>query len=238
MTFSYSAVWEDTVRMLRSHSSLIAAIAGVFIFLPTLLTGHFLPWPEAEADQMLAEFGRYMSTNIHWLLLARLVEMVGTIAILLLIFGGTQTTVGAAIGRAVALLPFYFAASLISGLMISVGLFLLLIPGLYLLGRLAVVGVVVVAEARRNPIDAIRRSFELTRGRGWVVLGLVLIVVIAGVICIGALTAVIGAILILIAGQDIGALLVLIVSSLASAVLAVVLTLLTAAIYRQLVPQD
>ena len=44
--------------------------------------------------------------------------MVGNIAILLLIFGPEQPTVGSAIGRAVSLLPFYFLAGLVSGLII------------------------------------------------------------------------------------------------------------------------
>jgi hypothetical protein len=33
MKFSYSAVWNDTVALLRSHGSLLLAIAGVFIFI-------------------------------------------------------------------------------------------------------------------------------------------------------------------------------------------------------------
>jgi hypothetical protein len=238
MPFSYSAVWEDTVRMLRSHSSLIAAIAGVFIFLPTLLVAYFLPQAEARPEQMLASFMDYVGTNFHWLLIARLVEMVGTIAILLLVLRPAELTVGGAIGRGLALLVFYFLASVASGLMILAGLILLIIPGLYLLGRLAPIGVIVVAEERRNPIDAIRRSFEVTKGRGWTLLGLVLIVFIAGIICIGALVAVVGALLLLLAGPDLGAMLVLILRSLANTVLVVVLILLVAAIYRQLVQPD
>ena len=39
MTFSYNAVWEDTGRLLKAHGAQLAAIAGVFIFLPTLLIG-------------------------------------------------------------------------------------------------------------------------------------------------------------------------------------------------------
>jgi hypothetical protein len=238
MPFSYSAVWDDTVRMLRSHSSLIVAIAGVFIFLPTLLIAYFLPQEEAQPQQVIAQFLDYVSANFHWLLLGRLVEMVGTIAILLLVFRPAQLTVGAAIGRGVALLPFYFISSLASGLIILAGLLLLLVPGLYLLGRLATIGVVVVVEDRRNPIDAVRRSFEVTKGRGWTVLGLVLIVFIAGIICIGALVAVIGALLLLLAGPDLGAMLILILRSLANTALVIVLILLVAAVYRQLVSDN
>ena len=46
MKISYSAVWADTAALLRSHASLIATVAGVFIFLPGLLVAYFLPQPE------------------------------------------------------------------------------------------------------------------------------------------------------------------------------------------------
>jgi hypothetical protein len=237
MPFSYSAVWEDTVRMLRSHSSLIAAVAGVFIFLPALLIDYFLPREATDPEQVFEQLFEYVSANLHWLLLARLVNMVGTVAILLLIFRPGRPTVGEAIARAALLLPFYFVANLLSGLITGIGLLLLIIPGLYLLGRLAPVGVIVVAEERRNPIEAVRESFAMTRGRGWVVLGLILIVALAGFICIAALTAVVGALLMLVAGQDVGTLLVMILNALANTALEVVLILLFAAIYRQLAPQ-
>src|SRR4051812_38184352 len=45
MSFSYNAVWEDAVRLLRQHAPLLAAIAGVFLFLPALLFAVFLPQP-------------------------------------------------------------------------------------------------------------------------------------------------------------------------------------------------
>jgi hypothetical protein len=34
MKFSYNAVWDHTVALLRAHLALAAAVAGVFIFLP------------------------------------------------------------------------------------------------------------------------------------------------------------------------------------------------------------
>jgi hypothetical protein len=235
MSFSYSDVWDDTVRMFRAHASLIAAVAGVFIFLPALLTSYFLPQPQGEQQQMMANMIAYVQANAHWLMLGRLFGMVGTIAILLLLFRN-GVTVGGAIGSAFSLVLFYFVTTLLSGLLVGLGLLLLLVPGLYLLGRLTPVGVVVVAEGQRNPIEALRRSFDLTRGRGWSVLGLVLLVAIAGFVAVAATVAVFGALFLLIAGQDIGGLLVLILNAFAGTILEVVLILLFAAIYRALVP--
>ena len=45
MKFSYSAVWSDTMRMLRQHGSLLLAVAGVFFLLPgLLLVAGFAVW--------------------------------------------------------------------------------------------------------------------------------------------------------------------------------------------------
>lgn len=234
MKFSYSAVWADVMGLLRAHASLIATVAGVFIFLPNLLVAHFLPQPATQDFARVGELWiEYMSANWHWLLLNTLVNMVGAIAILLLIFA-RDISVGGAIGAALSLLLFYFLSSLLSSLLIGIGFVLLIIPGLYLLGRLGPVGALVVAENRRNPIDAIRRCFALTKGHGWAVLGLILLVFIAASIVIGIATTLLGILFVLVAGQDLGQMLVLIVRTAGNAALVVLILVLNAAIYRQL----
>ena len=39
MKFSYSAVWDGTVRIFRGNASLLLAVAGVFLFLPLVIIG-------------------------------------------------------------------------------------------------------------------------------------------------------------------------------------------------------
>jgi ABC-type multidrug transport system fused ATPase/permease subunit len=234
MKFSYSAVWADVTALLRSHFSLIATVAGVFIFLPGLLTGYFLPQPEAtDPNRILQLWVEYASANWPWLILAALVGMVGAIAILLLVFA-RGISVGGAIAAAVALLPSYFIASFLSSLAIGFGIALLIVPGLYLIGRLGPLNAVVVAETHRNPIAAIRRCWALTAGHGWAIFGLIFIVALAAAIVVGVATTVIGIVLMLIAGQDIGQLLVLIVRTAGSTAMTALLLVLSAAIYRQL----
>jgi hypothetical protein len=237
MKFSYSAVWDDVVRLARTHGSLIVALAGVFIFLPTLMAGHFLPQPQTEdPSQVLPAMTEYMGANWHWLLLENLLNMVGVLAILRLAFPRGASTVGGVIAFAFALLPFYFLSSILAGVIVGIGLLLLIVPGLYLLGRLTPLGPVIVAEERRNPFDAIRRTFEVTKGRGWAVLGMVLVVGIAGLIVMVVVNNLLGLVFVLVAGDDVGRFLALIVSSATAAAFATVLTLLYAAIYRNLLP--
>ena len=241
MTMSYNAAWDDTVRLFRSHASLIAAVAGFFIFLPNLLLGHFVPQPEqatATLQAIFAALNDYIALNWHWLFLNVLVNMVGALAILLLIFDERRPTVGGAIVGALILLPFYFVASFLSGLIVLGGLILLIVPGLYLYGRLAPLGPVIVAENRRNPFDAIARSFAVTRGNGWAVLGFVLLIIIASLLVTVAVGAVLGLILLLLLGSGIGGFLVLIVETALEAIMTTLLVVVMAAIYRTLAGAD
>ncbi|TFI57846.1 hypothetical protein E2493_12695 [Sphingomonas parva] len=235
MKFSYSAVWDDAVQLFRSHGSLIVALAGVFIFLPGLLTAALLPQPQAQTvDQLMEAMRAYVQFAWPWVLLETLVNMIGTIAILRLIFPRQTSTVGAVIAASLPLVPTYFVAAILSNITVGLGLLLFIIPGIYLLGRLTPVGPVIVAEERRNPIDALRRSFQITAGKGWAVAGLVLIVAIAGVIVMVVANNLIGLVLLLIAGQKIGGFLTLIVGAITAAAFTTLLVLLYAAIYRRL----
>jgi hypothetical protein len=148
MNFSYSAVWDDTTRLLRSHSSLISAVAGVFVFLPMLLVAYFLPEPNEQGRKMMEALIDYYSANSLWLLLQRLVQMIGSAAIFLLLSARGSPTVRNVIATAASILPIYFITVVISNLIIGAGFALFLVPGLYLLGRLGPAGVVVADRGR------------------------------------------------------------------------------------------
>lgn len=238
MKFSYGAVWEDTMRLLRENARLLAAIAGVFVFLPALLAAQLLPPPETtDPERIFTDLIEYYSNAWYWLLLESLVSMVGGAAMLRLVLV-PGTSVGGALGFGLMLLPFYFLLSLISGIIFGLGIILLIVPGLYLAGRLAPAPAVMVAENRRNPIEALSRSFEITTGRGWAVFGLVFIVAIVAGIVILVVTLLAGTIFILAAGQDLGGLLSAIVTAALSAGFATLLLVLYAAIYRGLTGSD
>ena len=236
MKFSYSAVWDDTVRLIRAHGPLIAAIAGVFIFFPSLLLTYLLPPPEGrpgDANEAIRLTIEYYSAAWPWFAAESLLAMVGTLAVLRLIFA-RNTTVGAALAVGAAFLPFYFLLSLISGFIIGIGLLFLLLPGFYLAGRLVIAGPVMIAENRRNPIDAIGRAFEITKGRGWAIFFLILLVVVAGFVVIMVVNALLGIVFTVIAGADLGRLLVAIVSAATSTGFTMLLVVLYASIYRSL----
>jgi hypothetical protein len=234
MSFSYNRVWDETVRTVRGNASLLVAVAGVFIFLPTLIAAYLAPAPQA---QTMAAMGEYYRENFLTLLIAQIVSFIGNLAVLTLVLDDRRPTVGGSITGAFGMLPAYFLVSLLSGLMILGGLMLLIVPGLYLVGRLSAAGPALVAERRRNPFDIISRSFAITKGNGWAVLGLIILVFVAFYILMLALTLVIGSMLLLIdraSGASIGSFLLLILTSATTAAFNTVLMVLVASIYRNL----
>jgi hypothetical protein len=235
MKFSYSEVWNDAVELLRANATIVIALAGVFLFLPVLIVAHFLPMPKSEDFRDLIRLlQEYFAANFHWLVLGRLVAMVGEISILLLFLDARGRSVGTLIAAALMILPFYFLVSLLSGIIAGIGFVLLIVPGLYLIGRLALAGPHVVGAGERNPIAAITRSFELTKGNGWAVLGLLILVWIAGAIIAAVAGALLGILFIAVAGQDVGAFLANIVNSATNAALETVMAAVLAALYLRL----
>lgn len=240
MNFSYNAVWEDTMKLTRDHAPLLIAIAGVFVFLPAVAFAIFLKPPEPPRTQdfgvLMRQIMDYWTAALPWLFVQSLINMIGTAAMLRLVLarGGT---VGGALMFGLLLLPFYFLLSLLSSLILGVGFILLIVPGLYLVGRIMPAAPVMVAENVRNPITALSRSFQLTEGKGWAVFGLIAIVVIVGAIVVGVTDAIVGIILAMTAGRELGTLLTTILATVLSTGFTILLVMLYAAIYRALVGQ-
>ena len=74
------------------------------------------------------------------------------------------------------------------------GFILFIIPGLYLTARFLLVPVVIVDQRERNPIEALKKSWSLTKGNGFSILLFVVIIGVVGTITVGVLEAVTGVI--------------------------------------------
>lgn len=266
MTLSYSAVWDDTMRLLRDNGRLLAAVAGVFFFLPDVASAIYLKPPEPQSENpavIFAAMQTFWIAAAPWLALQFLIAMIGSAAMTRLVLA-PGTTVGAALAFGVRLLPFYVLLTLavavlamvaclpiilvIGGIGAAVGpgpalalvgliaLVVLLVPMLYLSGRIIPSLPVMVAEGLRNPVTVLIRAFALTKGKGWAVLGLFIVVILVGAIVTGVATALISIVFFLTAGREVGALIAAVVSSVLSAGFATLLVMLYAALYRALAP--
>lgn len=85
-----------------------------------------------------------------------------------------------------------FGGSLLLGLGVAFGALLLIVPGLILYAGWYVFLPVVIGE-RRDPIDALTRSWDLTRGYKWPVFGVALCATIIGMVIGGILGGIGGA---------------------------------------------
>jgi len=237
--FTQNEVWADTLKLTRTHWAALIAIAGVFNFLPTLLVNHFFPMGDPPVDADLQTHFQfildYYRQNALPVVLQSFVVMIGSAAMLRLVFarGGT---VGGALLFAIILLPAYSTLVVLMNLAVGAGLMLLLVPGIYLLGRLLPAGPAMVAEERRNPIDALKRGWTLGEGHAWLIVGLYLLVAIGAGILMLAISLVTGIVFKAAAGQEFGTLLAMIVLCAMQAVAATLFTMLSAAIYRALAP--
>ncbi len=82
-------------------------------------------------------------------------------------------------------------AGILAGLGIVVGLLLLIVPGLYLLTRWAMIGPAIILE-RLSAGASFTRSHELVRGRAWPVFGMLLVLFLINVIVGGVIVGVVG----------------------------------------------
>ncbi|WP_374525041.1 hypothetical protein [Sphingopyxis sp.] len=197
--FDMGAAWEDSIALLKAHSALTGAIAAVFLFLPTLVVAWFGPAPAeppagATVDQILTIFQDNIRQVLPYQLGVALFALVGTVAILRLWLSRTGTSVGEAIGFAFRLLPTMIVVQILTGFILGLGFILLIVPGLYLIGRLALVSPVVADRGLYNPLEAIGESWNLTRDNGWSIFFFLFLVMIVVGITVGIVTLVVSAV--------------------------------------------
>lgn len=224
--------------MLFANAGLLTAIAGVFLFMPAVLEAHYFPppvWTTLREWMQLTQ--EHIGRNGLWMLLTTLLNLVGVISIYLLLLPGPRLTVGSAVVRALAILPFYWLMQLVVGFAWTVGFVLLIVPFFYLFGKLVLAAPILVAETPRAPITAIQRSWHLSAGRSWSITGLVVLVYAAALLFSMAIRIGAGIVILLTLGREgVGGLLLSILQGLVVAAVTVVFTVLIAAIYRSLSP--
>lgn len=194
MKLSYDAIWQDILAMMKAHADIILIVAGAFMFLPTLAQAMYLAPPPMDGinQKSVQDLALYYEANIIPLLALRLVTLLGAGTLLSLLLHPSRPTVAGAIAASSRMLPSLFFVALIEQLMMLGGFMLLIVPGLYIIARTVISDAAVMAEDVRNPLRAIARSFDMTRGLGWQIFGLVAILAVVTWITTSALVAIIG----------------------------------------------
>jgi hypothetical protein len=233
---SYDAAWADLVAMAKSNASVLAILAGAFLLLPNFAELLFAPPPNIRTLDWngLRQMEDYYQENALTLILCNLPVWLGSAGILALLLDPRRLTVGEALKSGLRLLPGVIALNWLVQFLIVMGLLLLVVPGVYLIGRLIVAAPVQMAERIGNPIRALGRSFALTAGNAWRIAGMVLLIAVVAVIVASVVNAIVGIILsVLLPKAVLGEGLALLRSTI-GAMTALLLLLLGAALYRQL----
>jgi hypothetical protein len=136
--------------------------------------------------------------------------------------GRRDHTIGSLFGAASPFIGRLIGAGILAGIAITIGLILLIVPGLYLLTIWAVIVPVIVLE-RVGVFDSFGRSQQLVKGYGWPVLGVLVCLFIIQIVVSLIVNAIFYGILSNLAGYLIGDLisrtLIAPLSALAAAVL-------------------
>lgn len=238
MKLDYMVCWNDAMAMLGTHKEAVAAIAGVFLFLPSLLWAYFVGEPPVEgltdpAEIQAAQFA-FLADNAFGLMVSNLVIGFGSLSLYVLLAPNRRETVGDVLKAALSLFLFFLIANIFVAIGMLFGFILFIIPGLYLLGRLSMVPMIIADQEERNPVEAIKKNWELTKGNGWSIFLFLVMIILVGGITVLVAGLVIGLIVGLASGGNGWPFFESLFSSALGAVFQVVLISVVAAIYRQL----
>lgn len=221
------AIWQGVVASLRPDFATLFALAAPFTLMVAMALELFGPKPPST----LAEFTPRVAVML--LLLPSVLGAIAQLALtwLIAIPGGTP---GAALTRALKALPVYLVAVLIMTPATTLGLVLLIVPGLYLFARLFLVGAVVVVEGL-GPVAALQRSWALTADVAWTILLFLLLGVlfVLGVAVLsGGVGAALGVVFTAVGMKSVGTFVAALIAATASTVFTMASAAAAAVIYR------
>lgn len=224
--------------MWRRDAALLWPLFGLTQLLPILMRLLALPpLPQAAPDaagaiDQLRALGAYGRDNFPLIVTILVMQALGRATLFSLYRAPPGRTLGTALSEAIALLPRYLFVALAVTLGTTLGLLLFWLPGIYLAGRLILVGPALVAHPERPALQALVASWRLTRGNGLMLMALVALLELSRTLIERPFT--LGRAVFSAAGEDsvLGALLALGQASAVAAIL-LALALFQVALYRE-----
>ena len=257
MKLDLSRAWSEAMRMLAANRELVLVIAGLFLFLPFLAFMLQLPpegalgLPEGaqpSPDQVNEALGRFLTENWLALLLVGLAQMAAAVALIKVLADRSRPTVKAALAAVPVLLLPMIGTQLASSIAAQVPMMLagvlpetaaalmalIAIPlTFYLLVKFSLVSPALVLNDWRNPLKAVRESWQSTRGNSFRLFAFFVLLFVAGIVIL-LVTNLFFGLLFALLGERGEAIASAIFLSLAIAVAYTVAYAVVAAVYRQL----
>lgn len=261
MALSISQAWEESRSILARDGKLFAIVALALVGLPSLISGLLSPDGSAPGSSTAA-----LDLIV---LIASIAALAGQLALMRLALG-PSITVGGAIAHGIKRMPIYFVSALIivavlfvvaviaAAILIALGvpidaetvpmsppvvtaLIVLMAFVFFAAVRMLMGGPVATAE-HRGPIGILRRSWALTSGHSWQLLGFLLMFFVGAVVVLMTVQTVAGIVARLLLGaiepMSLSALFVALFAAVTNAVVTGLFAVMLARIYAQLVGRD
>jgi hypothetical protein len=258
-TLSISRAWDETRAILSRDGRLIVSVALALVVLPGVISG--LVNPKGMGSTSVPLWASLIA------LVASLIMLAGQLGLVRLALG-PSITVGGAIAHGMRRMPIYFAGALLivlglfllaipfglaaSAMGVPLGrtggtvpaspAFAILATVYFLLvifvGVRMLMAAPVASAEPVGPIALLRRSWALTNGHFWQLVGFLLLFFIAALVVLLGVGAAVGVVVRLLFGSlepmTVGALIVALVQALLSAAFTTILAIMLARIYVQL----
>jgi hypothetical protein len=253
---SISKAWEDTKAIVARDGRLFTSVALALIALPTAVTTLIMPSGMSQSTATWVDVV---------IIIASLIALAGQLALMRLALG-PSITVGGAIAHGIRRMPFYFVAVLLICIalvlaaipfafaLVAMGvqiepkpqevsgpLFAAAVLYLILLFGTAVRMVMAAPAASAEeigPIRIIRRSWSLTSGSFWRLLGFLILFFVGAIVALMAVQSVVALTVTVALGplepMSASALIVALVQALANAAISTLFAVMVARIYAQL----
>ncbi len=163
-----SGVLDEAWRMYKTFAKHLLAIAFVIYLVAAIITA-LLALAGGNIGILL---GSFVSVVAAFVLQATLVKAVQDVR-----DGRADLSISQTVNQALPYLGAVAGASILAGLAITIGLLLIIVPGLFLITIWAVIVPVIVIE-RSGALASFGRSRQLVRGHGWHVFGTLVLVYI------------------------------------------------------------
>lgn len=253
-----SLAWKTATRLVATNRDVLTAIAGVFFLLPGLAFSIFVPEPQmapgTPPGRMMEIMADAWTSSLPLLIIVTLLQMAGTVTVLIVMTDPDRPTVAQAIARGFRALGPYVLAQIIVGGALGMA-FLVLVSAAALTGVQAIGGIVILAafvamvwcslrmalvapvlaiEGERNPIQALRRSWALTQGNSGRLLAFLVLLGLLFAVVYGLAMMLVGVVLVLTTGGELQRVLTAAVSSAITSGALIYFIAVLAAVYRQL----
>jgi hypothetical protein len=258
MKLDSNLAWQDAQAAIRANREVLLALAGVFFLIPTLAFALLYPQPQVPSamtpQQAFTLLESFYREAFPFMLIVVALQVVGAMTVMTLFTDRTRPTVGGAIRHGAVdtavflggMLVFWVVSGLALGVVVSLAALagVVVLAGvvtaasigalLYCTLRMAMVMPVIAVDGERNPLLALRRSWELTRGNAGRIFVVLLLLFVVYFVIVLALTAVAGTGIALTLGSKASGIVMAVLSSAVGALFTLYVIAVLAMIHRQL----